>query len=129
MTRLIGPLNSGAAAGGAGVATANATSSILVSGLLHAVYVKYNDAPPAGTTDVTIATAASTSNAPAQTLLSIANAATDGWFYPRGQIHTTAGAAIADQYGLLPVYDKVKVTIAQANAADNVDVWLLVCDY
>jgi hypothetical protein len=29
----------------------------------------------------------------------------------------------------LPVYDKVKVTIAQANAADNVDVWLLVCDY
>jgi hypothetical protein len=124
---LVGPLNSGAAVGGDGVATANETSTVYIVGRGQGIYVKHNGSPPAGTTDVTIATAGT--SAPAYNLLAIVNAATDGWFYPRVQVHTVAGAAIAGEYTPLIVYDKLKVTIAQANAADSVDVWILLDDY
>jgi hypothetical protein len=98
-------------------------------GRLLAAYVKYNHSPPAGTTDVTIATAG-TNGAPANTLLTITDAATDGWFYPRHTVHDEAGAAITydgtrEVHEAPPIFDKVTVTIAQANAADNIDVWLL----
>ena len=128
--RVVGPIYSGAAAGGAGVATANATTTNVVAGLVHAVYLQYLDSPPAGTCDVTVATAGVAH--PAVTILAITNAATDGWFLPRAATHSTAGAAAlyaaAGTAGndLLPIADLVKVTIAQANAGDGVNVWLLV---
>lgn len=133
MIQWFGPINSGAASGGAGSATANA-SSIKLRGKIHAVYVKYNDSPPAGTTDVTVATVGTSPYVPSITLLSLANAATDTLLYPRIQVHTTAGAALTmDGTRILTdkiaIDDSVKVTIAQANDADNVDVWLaLECD-
>ena len=120
----VGPINSGAAAGGAGVATANASTPVRVMGRLRGIYVKYNDAPPAATCDITIATVGGNGAPPSQNLLSIANAATDGWFYPAAQLHTTAGAAIAGEYGPLLVDDHVNVKIDQVNAGDNIDVWL-----
>ena len=121
---LYGPLNTGAAAGGAGVATANASSTSRVKGLVLAVYVRYNDSPPAGTTDITIATAGTTM--PAATILVIANAATDGWFYPVVQNNLSAdGTAVAGQYTPLTIDDLIKVTIAQANNDDSIDVWVL----
>jgi hypothetical protein len=125
--RLIGPLNSGTAAGSAGSATANATSSTIISGEISAVYVRYNDSPPAGTTDVTIAGA----NVPAAAILTLTDAATDGWFFPRAIAHDAAGAAVTfdgtnEIYVKIPVHDTIKVTIAGANAGDSADVWLMV---
>ena len=120
---IVGPFNSGVAAGGAGAATANSTAAVKVTGTVMGVYVKYNDAPPAATTDVTVATLGTYPSAPARTILAITNAATDGWFYPRVEVCSTAAAALGE-YTLIPIDDKIKVTIAQANDADSAEVWL-----
>lgn len=128
-----GPINSGAATGGSGSATANSTSKKL-RGKIHAVYVKYNDSPPAGTTDVTVATAGASPYVPAITILTLTNTATDVLKYPRVQVHGTDGTALTmDGTRILTdkiaVDDGIKVTIAQANNDDNVDVWIaLECD-
>lgn len=127
---LIGPINSGAASGGAGVATANNSSTALVKGLIRAVYVKYNDSPPA-TTDVVIKTVGTSPAPPTNTLLTLTNAAASGWFYPRQQVHDSAGAGVSyngthEIYEPVAVYDYINVAIAQANNDDSVDVWVLV---
>jgi hypothetical protein len=125
----MGPIYSGAAVGGNGVATANADGGV-VSGRIVAVGVEYLDSPPAGTTDVVVATKGGGSG-PAQTILSIANAATSGWFYPRVGTVSTSGAAMLYAAGgaavgePLAVADIVNVKIDQANAGDGVNVWLL----
>ena len=123
---LVGPINTGVAAGGAGTATANASTTQMVSGRVAGIYVRYNDSPPAGTTDVTVKTVGTSPAAPSYNFLVLTNAATDGWFYPQAQIHDTSGAAIAGEYTPLLVHDYINVTVAQANNGDSVDVWLLV---
>jgi len=127
---ILGPINSGAAAGGAGVATNNAVSSHSVKGFVEAVYIKYNGSPP-NTTDVTIATQGTSARPPANTILTVSNANTDGWFYPRHTVHDETGTAITyngtrEVHEKVPVDDYIKVTIAQANNDDTVDVWLLI---
>lgn len=128
--RLVGPINSGAAVGSAGAATANTDSTVGITGRVVAVGVTYLDSPPAGSTDITVATKGV--NGPAQTLLTISNAATNGWFYPRvatvspqgaAMLYASGGAAVGD---CLAISDRVNVLIAGANAGDSVDVWLLV---
>ena len=118
MINYIGPLNSGAAAGANGSATANTTTAQIISGRVIAVYIKYNDSPPAGTTIATIATANVTY--PGQTVLSVVNSATSGWKFPRVALHDTAGAAVTYDgtrpiYDAQPIHDNVKVTISGAN--------------
>jgi hypothetical protein len=105
------------------VATANDTSDIVIDGLVVAIYVRYNDSPPAGTADVTIETAGNTT--PAYNLLVLTDAATDGLFIVRDNPVDTAGSSQASNWDLIPVYDNIKVTIAQANNGDSVDVWFL----
>lgn len=124
---MYGPINSGAAAGGNGAATSNKTSSTVISGFIAAIHVKYNDAPPA-TTDVVIATAGNTG--PAMTLLTLTNKNTSGWFYPRITAQTALGVDSASNTdSQFPVIcDNLKVTIDGADAADNVDVYLLLVD-
>lgn len=127
---IVGPLSSGLAVGTAGNATSNQTSTGIVRGKILAVHVTYHDSPPAGTTDVTVATAGA-GNAFAATILSLANAATDGTWYPVAAASDTSGAAFTydgtnEVAVRIPVHDKIKVTIAQANANDYVQVWLLV---
>ena len=124
--RLIGPINTGQTAGGAGVSTANATTTTRVEGMLVGVYVKYNGSPPAGTTDVTVKTKGGDGAAPTTTFLTLTNAATSGWFFPRINIHNTSGSAQAAVWDYFPIWDFVTVTIAQANDADSADVWLMV---
>ena len=125
MIEAVGPLNTGEAAGGAGVATANDTGDEIVTGELLGFYIRYNDSPPAGTTDVTIATTGGVM--PARTLFTVSNAATDGFFPVRLGAVSTANAAITDSNVVAPlVRDKIKVTIAQANNGDSVDVWTVV---
>lgn len=131
--QLIGPINTGVGSGGAGVATSSKTSSTVVRGRVLGTYIKYNDSPPE-TTDVTIATAGAASGAPpANTILTISDANTSGWFYPRHKVHDEAGAGVTfdgtnEIYEPVPIHDQIKVTIAQADDGDNADVWLLVED-
>lgn len=126
---LFGPLNTGDTTGGAGTSTSNATSSVRICGEVKGVYVRYNGSPPAGSTDLTVAT--SGTSHPAVTILTLSNAATDGWHYPRIGVESTAGAAMLYAGGgtaipgCIPIADFVKVTIAQANDADSADIWLL----
>jgi hypothetical protein len=125
--RLVGPINSGPALGGAGVATANKDSSGPLTGKLIAVYVKYNDTPPAGTTDVVIATKGTL--APAITLLTRTNTATAGLFFPRLYQQDAVGvdlqfAATFKIPAEIPIADYVNVKIDQCDANDNIDVWL-----
>lgn len=103
------------ATGGAGVATANASTAGIVQGHVVAVYVAYTDTPPA-TTDVTIE---EKTNSPAVSVLVISNAATDGWFYPRAAAVNQAAAAITNSAERIAVNDYIKATIAQANNADG----------
>lgn len=129
-TSLVGPLPSGAAAGGAGVATANATSSIIIKGRVLSVYLEYLDSPPAGTTDVTVATAG-VSALPAATILAITNSATDTVYYPRVAVHDTTGTGVTydgtnEIYEPQYIHDKVTVTIAQANNGDSVNAYLVI---
>lgn len=122
--RMLGPINTGAATGGAGVATATVTTPTEIGGRIYGVYVRYNDSPPAGTTDVTIASHAT--NFPAITFLTLTNAATDGLFLPRMAVVTSAGAAFADSSIAepMPIDGRLTVTIAGANDNDSVDVWV-----
>jgi hypothetical protein len=124
MLHLAGPFNSGAAVGNNGLATANADTTHRLAGKVIGIYVKYNDAPPA-TTDVTIKTVGTSPEPPTYNLLVLTDANTSGWFYPQAQIHTVAGALIAGEYTPLLIDDYVNVLIDGANAADNVDVWLM----
>jgi hypothetical protein len=119
---IVGPINSGAAVGGNGVATATGESSHPISGLVYAVQVKYNETPPAGTTVVTIKTKGT--NAPSMTILTLTNAATDGMWLPRLVSHTAAGVAQTAYDAPFAIDDIVQAVIAGANAGDNVDVYL-----
>ena len=117
-------INTGAAAGNDGSATANNTSSHVVTGQICSIGVTYGDSPP-GTTDVTIATAGN--NGPALTILTITNANTTGWFHPRHVIDDETGSDITydgtnEVYDKVCVADNIKVTIAQANSPDTAEV-------
>ena len=117
-------VNSGAAAGADGSATANNTSGHVVVGEICSIGVTYGDSPP-GTTDVTIATAGN--NGPALTLLTLTNANSDGWFHLRHKTDDESGADITydgsnEVYEKVCIADNIKVTIAQANSPDTVEV-------
>ncbi len=125
MTILLhGPINSGVAAGGAGVATNNA-DTVKLEGRMVGVYVKYNDSPPA-TTDVVIKTKGT--KAPSVTFLTLTDKNTDGWFYPRVIPDNLLGVDLAALTIAepIPFSDVVNISIAQADDNDSVDVYLLV---
>lgn len=131
-TSLVGPLSSGTAAGVAGSATANQTSTTVIRGKVRSVYIQYLDSPPA-TTDVTVATAG-VSALPASNILVLSNANTDIVKFPRVVTHKRSDGTNVTYDGTNAVYDaqyihdKVKVTIAQANAGDSVNVYLVIED-
>ena len=87
-----------------------------VNGQLYAVYLDYHASAPA-TTDVTVVL----NEAPSATILTVTDNATDGWYFPREQVHSNAGAgltydgtrAVAEPP---PVAGKLAVNIAQSNA-------------
>jgi len=122
---LVGPLNSGVAVGSDGAATANTNSTRVLKGVVRGVCIVYNDSPPAGTTDVTVATQGTVPGV-AETIYYKESSATDGWFYPKTLFNlNTTGAEIASLYEFIAIYDYVNILIAGANAADSIDVWLL----
>lgn len=114
-------------AGSAGSATGNTTTNAPVNGKVLAVYVDYSASTPA-TADVTIAT--SGGNYPANTILTVSNNNSDGWYYPRHTVHDEVAAAITyngtqEVHEPVPVADAVKVTVAQTDADEVVTVYLL----
>lgn len=125
---LVGPYNSGVAAGSAGSATANTDHSTKVEGRVVAVYIDYKGTSPPATTDVTVRTKGTSPQAPSMTILAAANINTDGWFFPVTPVHLhTTGAAIANEYERgVPINDHINILIAQADSDNNADVWLLV---
>jgi len=110
------------ATGGAGVATANATSDESIEGTIRTIYLEYVGSPPAGTTDVTIVEAY---QSPATDILTITNAATDDWFFPMGAAVNQAGTAITNQGVSIVVDDYIKATITGANNDDGVTVTIV----
>lgn len=107
--------------------TSGTTSKPLV-GCIKAIYVQYAVTPNAAT-DVTIATA----NAPAKTILTLTNVNTSGWYYPREVMQDTAGATVTydgtnEIYGEIPVSDYITATVAQGDADQTLDVWILLED-
>ena len=117
-------INSGDTAGGAGASTSNNTSSHVVVGQICPIGVTYNGSPPASV-DVVVATAGN--NGPALTILTLTNVRVDGWFHPRHVVDDAAAADIeyADGYSVYDkvcVADNIKVTVAQADDGDSVDV-------
>lgn len=109
-------LTCGPAAGSSGSATATATSEDVVNGIILAVHLKYTDSPPV-TTDVTVEEAF---NSPAMPILKVSDTATDSWFHPMADVVDQEGGAMTGAAQKIPVCDKIKVSIAGANAGDGV---------
>lgn len=109
------------ATGGSGTATANSTSTKVVRGWIVGVYLKYTDIPPA-TSDVTIAGA---DISPAQAIITVTDANTDGWFHPLHQAQDEDGTDFVGQGVPIIIADRIIVTIAQANNNDGVTATIL----
>ena len=113
----------GVAVGSNGVATATGHSP-QVTGLVLAVYVDYQDSPPAGTTDFTLSDEADPAS---ESIVSLTNTATDQKLYPRRITETNDGTDILYETGEevhepYVVHGRLEATIAQANAGDSVTV-------
>jgi len=64
---------------------------------------------------------------PQQTILDEDGINADVWRYPKPQIHTTAGAAVASQYDAgVPVHDTISILVEGAGAAEEFDVTFMV---
>lgn len=124
MISALGPFTSGLGAGGAGVATNNQSHNISIDGVLLGFFIRYNDAPPA-TTDLTIETLGGI--LPARVILSLPNFNTSGYYPVLIQARDAAGAAIAGEFHVQPfLRDTLKVTMAQANDNDSIEIWPVV---
>jgi len=99
-----------------GSASGSGRTEYPVNGRLYGVYLDYHASAP-GTTDVTVAQ----TEAPTATLLTVSNNATDGWRFPREQVHNNAGAGLTyDGTRTVseapPVAGNLTVSVAGANA-------------
>ena len=119
--------STGTAVGSAGSATATGYSPH-VSGKVLAVHVDYVDSPPAGTTDFTLSDEGDPAS---ESIISLANQATDIKIYPRRVTEKNDGTDIlyvAGEEVFEPhvVHGRLEATIAGANADDSVTVtvWL-----
>lgn len=108
-----------------GSATGSDTTKGTIVGRVVGVYLDYS-AGQAASTVVTIASV----QAPVVTILTVTTNKTDGWYYPRHQVHSAAGAALTlDGTRIMveppPVVGQIKVTVTLGNSAETVDAWLL----
>lgn len=108
-----------------GSAVGTVTTREVVMGRVLGVYLDYSGT--AATTDVTI----STPHSPSVTVITVSNSVTDGWYYPRVQVHSTAGAALTYDGTRtvcepVPVNDHLQLAVAQGGTAATVDAWVVV---
>jgi hypothetical protein len=125
MIVMYGPITTPTSTGGAGVSAATVVTPKPVDGLILGIVLQYNDAPPAATTDVGIKTKGQSGVLPSVNLLTITNAATNGYFAPRSACVTATNTAITDSNAPFAVNDYIQIDIAGANDGDSVSVWLM----
>lgn len=110
---------------------ATSTSLHTIRGKIMAVYVKYASESAAGT-DVEIKTSGNVGGE--NSILTLTDTNTSGWYYPRHQVHGSDGTALTYD-GSNPVVeapvinDLVQVVVAQATESKTVDVTLLMETY
>ena len=95
------------------------------NGRIVAIYLDYLITPNANA-DVTIETI----NAPTKTLLTVSNNNTSAWYYPREIMQGNTAATVTydgtnEIYEAHPVDDYIKATVAQGDADQTLDVWIL----
>ncbi len=110
-------IDTGVAAGGSGVATAN--QDVHVVGKILAVGIVYVHSPPAGTTDVILSTPAQSNNHPVETILTRTNTATDGWFYPRRVYDDNVGSIVSGEETEFVASGVLNAKIQGANNSDR----------
>lgn len=96
--------------GEAGSASGSA-DSVVLHGYLLDVYLDYHASAPGATTDVTI-----TYKDRGDTILAVANNATDGRYAPRQKPVDNANAAITNAHDRFPLNGKLTVAVAQSDA-------------
>lgn len=84
-----------------------------LTGKLLAIGLDYHADIDAGT-DVTVSV--SSPSGPTQTLLTVSNNKTDGWYYPRAGAVSTANSAITDSAVEIPFAGLLSVAVADAGA-------------
>lgn len=116
----------GLAVGADGSASATGYSPA-IGGRILAVHVSYEDSPPAATADFTLA---DEDDPAAESIVTLANAATDIRLYPRRVVEANDGTDLTYDgthkvYEPYAVHGRLKATLAQANAGDCciVTVW------
>lgn len=121
-----GPITTPDTSGGAGNASATIVTPQAVRGFINGIFIQYNGAPP-NTTDVGIKTKSSVGILPNIPILTLTDKNTDGYFCPRVQSKTPAGADTG-QYEPFYVEDQIQIDVAQANDGDSVTVWFFLVD-
>lgn len=99
------------ATGGAGTSTGTVFTKNVVNGDIVGIYIDYDAAAPA-TVDVTIIEG---TNVPPLPVLTATDLNTDAWFFALHAAKNEAGVAITNEGTCLCAYDRLKITIAQAN--------------
>jgi hypothetical protein len=94
--------------GAAGSASGNGQSTSPVSGRILAVYAGF--ATTHANTDTTI----TAPSVPIQTILTLTDVNTAGWYHPRAVVHGVTGAPLTGGEEPLPIDDYIKVAMAQA---------------
>lgn len=94
--------------------TGSAALTQYLTGKLLAIGIDYHADANAGT-DVVVSV--SSPSGPTQTLLTVSNSKTDGWFYPRAGAVTTGNVAITDSAVEIPFAGLLAVAVADAGAA------------
>lgn len=100
--------------GSAGASVGSANTSHVVDGIIRAIHLNYS-ASAAATLDVTISEA---NESPALPVLTVANNATDGWYYPMHQADNAGSGADLEGAGA-PVVARDALAVAVAGANDN----------
>ena len=113
---IIGPLTAAIVSG-----TGVVLETSQITGLIMEVGLKYTF-DQGSSMDVTIATKGTSSLA--KTILTLTGADTDAWYPIRQALVGTDGAAISGQYGPMSITDPLIITVANAGAGDQLDVWL-----
>lgn len=112
--------------GSDGSATGNDTTKNVITGKILAVHLDYGTGQ-AATSDVVLSTA----HTPTNTILTVTDNATDGWYYPRHQVDSAAGAGLTYDGTRtvnepVPVCDHLKLSVAQGNDEKTVTATVLV---
>lgn len=110
-------------------ASGNASATIgPIRGQILAVHVNFSGSSASGT-DTVVKTAGNLGAS--NTILSLTDTNTDGWYYPRAQVHDTSGTEVTYDgtngvYEPIPVYDTITLDISQNAQGETVDVVLIV---